>query len=111
MKNLIQNFLTAWRLPRWRWALVIALVSDVLAFGVVLFPPAEWVLDAVTAGVLFAVLGFRWPLLGALAIEAVPALQLFPAWILVVAALASTENRRSPQSTGAVEEVPPSQRL
>ena len=111
MKNLIQNFLTAWRFPRWRWALVIALLSDVLAFVVVLLPPAAWVLDAVTAGVLFAVLGFRWPLLGALAIEAVPALQLFPAWILVVAALASTENRRSPQPTGAVEEVPPSQRL
>jgi hypothetical protein len=52
-------------------------------------------LDAVTAVVLFAVLGFRWPLLSALAIEAVPGLQLFPAWTLVVAALASTANAAS----------------
>ena len=103
LKNLIQNFLMAWKFPRWRWALGIALLSDVLAFGVVLIPPAEWVLDAATAGVLFAILGPRWPLLGALAIEAVPALQLFPAWILVVAALASAESRKSPPRPGTVE--------
>jgi hypothetical protein len=106
VKHLIQNFLMAWKFPRWRWALVTAALSDILAFGVVLFPPAQWLLDAVTAAVLFAVLGFRWPLLGALAIEAVPVLALFPAWILVVAALASTETRKSPPGTAAVEDVP-----
>ena len=103
LKNLLQNFLIAWKFPRWRWALVIALLSDAVGFGLVLIPPLEWLLDAVTAGVLFAVLGFRWPLLAGLAIEAVPVLQLFPAWTLVVAALASTENRKSPDGTGAVE--------
>jgi hypothetical protein len=71
--------------------LLTAVVSDGLGFGVSLFPPIQWVLDAVTAVVLFAVLGFRWPLLPALAIEVVPGLQLFPAWTLVVAALASAE--------------------
>ena len=103
LKNLIQNFLMAWKFPRWRWALVTAALSDALGFGVLLIPPVQWLLDAVTAGVLFAVLGFRWPLLGALAIEVVPAVQLFPAWTLVVAALASTETRTSPPGTGAVE--------
>jgi hypothetical protein len=100
LKNMVQQFLTAWRFPRWRWALVTAALSDALGFGVVLFPPVQWLLDAVTAGVLFAVLGFRWPLLGALAIEVVPAVQLFPAWTLVVAALAGTETQRSPPGTG-----------
>jgi fatty acid desaturase len=95
LKNLIQNFLLAWKLPRWRWALLTAAVSDILGFGVALFPPILWVLDAITAVVLFAVLGFRWPLLPALAVEVVPGLQLFPAWTLVVAALASAE--KAPQ--------------
>jgi hypothetical protein len=90
--NLLHNFLTAWKSPRWRGALLTAVLSDALGFAAALYPPAQWVLDAVTAVVLFAVLGFRWPLLPALAIEAVPVLQLFPAWTLVVAALASAEN-------------------
>ena len=101
-KNLLHNFLIAWKFPRWRWALVIALLSDAVGFGLVLIPPLEWLLDAVTAGVLFAVLGFRCPLLAALAVEAVPGLQVFPAWILVVAALASTETRKVPSGTGTV---------
>ena len=91
-KNLIHNLRAAWRSPRWRAALVTAVLSDALGFAAALYPPAQWALDAVTAVVLFAVLGFRWPLLPALFIEAVPALQLFPAWTLVVAALASVEN-------------------
>jgi hypothetical protein len=100
-KNLIQNLLLAWKRPRWRWALLTAALSDALGFGVTMLPPVRWLLDAVTAVVLFAVLGFRWPLLSALAIEAVPVLQIFPAWILVVVALASTETRELPPHTGA----------
>jgi hypothetical protein len=96
VKQLVQNLLAAWKSPRWRRALVIAVLSDALGFGVVLFPPVQWLLDAVTAGLLFAVLGFRWALLTALAVEAVPGLQLFPAWTLVVAALAATDTRRLP---------------
>lgn len=91
MIRIIHQFRNAWKLPRWRWALVAALLSDALGFGVMLWPPVLWLLDAVTAAVLFALLGFRWPLLPALAIEVVPGLELFPAWTLVVAALASTE--------------------
>ena len=110
LKNLIQNFLMAWRLPRWRWALVTAALSDALGFVLVLLPPVQWLLDAVTAGVLFAVLGFRWTLLSALAVEVVPGLQLFPAWTLVVAALASTETRKLLDGSGAVgQDVRPSQ--
>lgn len=97
LSNLIHNFRLAWRFPRWRWALLTAVLSDALGFTVVQFPPMEWLLDGVTAIVLFAVLGFRWPLLAALATEAVPGLQLFPTWTLVVLALAATEAQRSGQ--------------
>ncbi len=90
MKKLVRDFLLLWKVPRWRWALLIAVLSDTLGFGVVLLPPIQWLLDAVTATLLFAALGFRWPLLPALAVEAVPALQLFPAWTLAVVALSAT---------------------
>ena len=95
LNDLMRNLLTACKLPRWRWALFTAVLSDALGFGVVLFPLVQWVLDAVTALVLFVVLGVRWVLLTALAVEAVPGLQLFPAWTLVVAALAATETKGS----------------
>jgi len=74
VKQLARSLLGAWRSRRWRGALLVAVLSDVLGFGVVLLPPLQWLLDAVTAAVLFAVLGFRWPLLTALAVEAVPGL-------------------------------------
>ena len=76
-----------------RWALLIALVSDALGFGVALFPPLQWVLDAVTAIALLMVLGFRWPLLIALGIEVIPAIELFPAWTLVVLAMMASDKK------------------
>jgi hypothetical protein len=91
MAPLVQQVFNAWKRPRWRVALLVAALSDALSFGLVLIPPVQWAVDAVTAVILFAALGYRWPLLGALAIEVVPGLSLFPAWTLVVAALASTE--------------------
>ena len=56
-------------------------------------PPIQWALDAVTAVILLRVLGFSWPLLAALAVEAVPALEIFPAWTLVVLVMAGTDGR------------------
>jgi hypothetical protein len=96
--NAVRNLSLALKAPRWRWALVTAVVSDALGFGVVLLPPVQWLLDALTVAVLFIVLGFRWPLLPALAVEAVPGLEVFPAWTLVVAALAATAT--PPPATG-----------
>jgi hypothetical protein len=82
--------------PRMRWALLIALLSDALGFGMVLFPLLQWLLDAITAIALLMVLGFRWPLLIALAIEVIPAIELFPAWTLVVLFMASGERGKGP---------------
>ena len=91
----MKNFIRAWKSPRWRWAICIAVVSDVLGFVVALSPPLQWGIDAITAVALVLALGFRWKLLGAMAIEVIPALQLFPAWTLVVLAMAATEKERS----------------
>jgi len=93
--NYIHNFRKAWKNQRLRRALVIAVVSDILGFAVVLFPPVQWALDAVTALLLLVVLGFRWQLLIALAIEVIPMLELFPAWTLVVFAIAAATNQES----------------
>jgi hypothetical protein len=80
-----------------KWALLIALFSDALGFGVVLFPLLQWLLDAITAIALLMVLGFRWPLLIALAFEVIPAIELFPAWTLVVLAMMASEKKTGNQ--------------
>ena len=103
----MSGLLAVWRSPRWRRALLVAVLSDALGFGVALVPPAQWLLDAVTSGALFVVLGFRWALLPALAVEAVPGLQLFPAWTLVVVALAATDTRHEPPGREITKEKAP----
>ena len=90
--NLVLNFRSALKNPRWRRALFIAVVSDALGFAVVLLPPLQWALDAVTAIAFLIVLGYRWKLLTALIVELIPAIQLFPTWTLVVLAMAATES-------------------
>jgi hypothetical protein len=96
VKHPLHNLRVAWSSPRWRRALLIAAVSDALGFGVFAWPPAVWLLDAVTVVALLKVLGFRWQLLLALGVEAIPVLEVFPAWTLVVAALAATDTRQPP---------------
>ena len=106
-RNPVHNVLTHLKSARWRWAFFTAVLSDALGFGVALWPPAQWLLDGLTAAVLLAVLGFRWPLMAALAVEAVPALELFPAWTLVVAALAAAEADPPSPHRGGPPEHPP----
>lgn len=71
-------------------AFAVAALSDVLAVLATLAPPLEWTLDLVTALVLFILLGWRWLLLPALIMEAIPGLWVFPFWVLVVGAIAVT---------------------
>ena len=59
MPKLITNFTSGWKSTHWRWALIIAVLSDALGFAVVLFPPEQWALDAETAIALLIVLGYR----------------------------------------------------
>ncbi len=81
------------RLPRFSHkrlgvALAVAAVSDVLGIFVTPAPPLMWVVDALTAVLLFFVLGWRWPLLTGLVLEAIPGVGMLPFWSAVVGAVA-----------------------
>jgi hypothetical protein len=47
----------------------------------------QWVIDLVTALLLFLVLGRRWVILPGLVAEAIPGMGVFPVWVLVVLSL------------------------
>ena len=51
-------------------------------------PPVQWMVDLVTALLLFGLLGWRWALLPGLVAEAIPGVAVFPVWLLVVASVA-----------------------
>jgi hypothetical protein len=69
-------------------AFAIAGVSDMISAFTAFAPPVQWAVDLVTAAALFGVLGWRWLLLPALVMEAVPGLGVVPFWVLVVSAIA-----------------------
>lgn len=68
-------------------ALVVAVISDLLSAWLEFVPPVQWALDGATALALFAILGRQWALLPAFVAEAIPGVAVFPAWVLVVAAI------------------------
>ena len=69
-------------------AFAIAAVSDVISAFTTFMPPVEWVVDLVTAALLFIVLGWHWLLLPGLIMEAIPGVGVVPFWVLVVGAIA-----------------------
>jgi hypothetical protein len=74
---------------RLAFAFVIAGVSDVIGAFASLAPPIGWVVDVVTAALLFGVLGWQWLLLPGLVLEAIPGVGVLPFWLLVVGAIAT----------------------
>lgn len=90
----IRNLYISWKSPKWRMALLLAVVSDILGSAFTFAPPVHWTIDIVTIALLFVVLGFKWPLLPALVVEVIPGLQIFPFWTLFVTAMAGSENER-----------------
>ena len=66
----------------------IAAVSDAISAFSAFTGPFEWLVDFLTALLLFLVLGWRWPLLPGLILEAIPGIGVFPFWVLVVGAIA-----------------------
>jgi len=90
-KTLVQKALEAFKKPGYRAALAVALVSDALSYGFALLPFMQWMVDIVTALALWALLGFKWPLMPALAVEVVPGIELYPAWTLAVASYAALD--------------------
>jgi hypothetical protein len=69
-------------------AFVIAGISDAVGAFATPVPPLTWVVDVLTALLLFFVLGRQWLLLPGLALEAIPGLGVLPFWLLVVGAIA-----------------------
>ena len=69
---------------RFAAAFGIAALSDALSFWTEFVPPVQWTVDLLTAALLFLVLGRRWAILPGLVAEAIPALAVFPVWVLVV---------------------------
>jgi hypothetical protein len=69
-------------------AFAIAGISDAIGAFATPLPPIVWVVDLVTALLLFTVLGRQWLLLPGLALEEIPGLGVLPFWLLVVAAIA-----------------------
>ena len=72
--------------PRTLAAFGVAAISDVLSVVLEFIPPAQIAVDVTTAIVLWALLGWRWPLLPALIAEAIPGVAMFPTWTLVAGA-------------------------
>jgi hypothetical protein len=85
------------RLSRLRLALAFAVagVSDFVSIWTEFAPPAQWLVDLATAGLLFLILGRRWALLPGLILEAIPGMGVFPVWILVVGSLVLYDEIRS----------------
>jgi hypothetical protein len=75
-------------------AFAVAALSDGLSFFLTPVPPLQWAADGVTALLLFMVLGWQWILLPGLVMEAIPGLNVFPFWMLVVGAVAVWGNPR-----------------
>jgi hypothetical protein len=82
-------------------AMAIAVASDLASVWLEFVPPMQWTLDLATAGLLFLTLGRQWVILPALISEAIPGLAMFPAWVLVVLAVATTGSvgRRPPRDS------------
>jgi hypothetical protein len=69
-------------------AFAVAAVSDLLLVWLEFLPPVQWIIDGITALLLFILLGRRWAILPGLVAEAIPGVAVFPFWILVVVAIA-----------------------
>lgn len=75
------------RFARFTAAFAVAAVSDFLSAWAEIVLPLQWMLDLLTAGVLFMILGRQWMILPGLIAEAIPGIAIFPSWILVVASI------------------------
>jgi hypothetical protein len=96
MRESIRRFFAVWKLPRWRAAMVLAVISDAISFGLAFTGPFEVAADLITALALFAILGFRWPLFIPLVVEAIPGVAVFPTWVVAIGAMAAADAAAKP---------------
>ncbi len=84
----IESPQSGYRKKRLVLAFAVAAISDICAVAVAFAPPLQWLLDVVTAFLLFLILGRQWLILPGLIAEAIPGIAVFPFWVLVVASIA-----------------------
>jgi hypothetical protein len=78
-------------------AFAVAAISDALSFWLAFALPVQWGIDLATALLLFLLLGGRWAILPGLIAEAIPGLNIFPIWLLVVGSIATLGAIRRPE--------------
>jgi hypothetical protein len=77
--------------PRFRTAMVIALVADALQIAVLpafvegAMSPADDILDLIVGGTMVRLLGWHWEFLPSFLAKLVPGVDLVPFWTLAVA--------------------------
>lgn len=74
-------------------AMAVALASDAFSMVTAFAPPAQLVVDGLTAAALFVILGRRWWLLPAFVAEAIPGVAVLPVWSAVVGSVWLTQGR------------------
>jgi hypothetical protein len=105
------DFLRIVKSPEHRLAWLVAIVADAIQivamplFAEGGFSPLDTALDAVTAFILFRLLGWHWALLPSLFAELTPGLDLFPTWTAAVFYITSRRTIHSQQDD--VEILPP----
>jgi hypothetical protein len=79
--------------PRVVAAMLVAVAADAVAIPAESFPV---VFDVLVGVVLTIILGPRAAVLGALVLEAIPGVGMFPSWVAAVAWVAYSQGRRKP---------------
>ena len=77
-------------------AFTIAAVSDLSSIVTQFAPPFQWALDLGTAFALFVIFGRRWAILPGLIVEAIPGMEVFPWWVLVVLSITLYDGIKRP---------------
>ena len=75
----------------------VAAISDVITLGIGFLTPVQIGLDLLTAFALFWILGRRWALLPGFIAEAIPGLDVFPVWVLVVLSIVLYDGFKKPR--------------
>lgn len=104
------DFFKTLKSPEHRLAWLVAIVADAIQIGALplfaegAFSPLDTALDAVTAFILFRLLGWHWALLPSLFAELTPGLDLFPTWTAAVFFITHKQIRSQQQD---IEILPP----
>ena len=89
--SVIRDSITMSAGPRLRWAMILAILADLVQL--VVFPlfvagaasPADDVLDVAMAAVLSLLLGWHWEFVPSFLAKLVPGVDLVPCWTIAVA--------------------------